>query len=112
MNCPKCKASANQLYRTSPHSLSVRCSRCKYSFQAKQPQKPYLRQVIYKKTAPRGTHYVSVWRCPINESKYSFCITYGGGIVGFNEFSDHPYLSGCYASIESALEAGIAKVFQ
>jgi hypothetical protein len=55
-------------------------------------------------------HLVSAWRCPVDPSRYSFSITYGGGIARFDEFPDDPYLKGCYATPQEALEAGIAEV--
>ncbi|MBU7587560.1 MAG: hypothetical protein KAF91_32845 [Nostoc sp. TH1S01] len=58
----------------------------------------------------KGTHYVSVWYCPTDPSKYSFALIYGAGVCQFNEFSDDPYLSGIYDSPQEALEAGIAEV--
>jgi hypothetical protein len=48
-----------------------------------------------------------VYICPINKNKYSFAINKNGGIAAFYEFESDPYLSGCYDSIEEALEAGI-----
>ncbi|WP_375506472.1 hypothetical protein [uncultured Nostoc sp.] len=43
-------------------------------------------------------------------SRYSFALTYGSGVCIFNEFSDDPYLSGSYETVEQALAAGIREV--
>ncbi len=58
----------------------------------------------------KGTHYVSVWYCPADSSKYSFSLVYGSGVCIFNEFSEDRYLSGSYTTPQEALEAGIAEV--
>ncbi|WP_375452936.1 hypothetical protein [uncultured Nostoc sp.] len=43
-------------------------------------------------------------------SRYSFALNYGGGVCMLNEFSDDPYLSGSYETVEQALSAGIREV--
>lgn len=58
----------------------------------------------------KGNHYVSVWFCPMDISRYSFALTYGSGVCIFNEFSNDPYLSGSYETVEQALAAGIREV--
>lgn len=108
MNCPNC--GSTELYRRHPHSLIICCERCDYSFDDKQPQHPILCTGAYRRSQPRGMHLVSAWHCPTNSERYSFSITYGGGIVKFDEFPDDPYLKGCYATPQEALYAGIAEV--
>jgi rubredoxin len=105
MNCPKCGSS--ELYRKHPHSLNLQCDRCGYCFTDSQPQQPILSAQAYRKSQPRGTHTVRVWYCPSDSSKYSFSVTYGGGIAHFGEFPDDPFLKGCYVSPQEALEAGV-----
>jgi len=58
----------------------------------------------------KGTHYISVWYCPTDSSRYSFALTYGAGTCMFNEFLEDPYLSGSYSTPEEALKAGTAEV--
>ncbi|MFM8307952.1 MAG: hypothetical protein ACKN87_13110 [Microcystis aeruginosa] len=50
---------------------------------------------------------IDVYLCPIDKNKYSFAINKNGGVRAFYQFESDPYLSGCYESIEEALEAGI-----
>lgn len=109
MKCPKC--SSNQTYRRHPHSLEVRCDRCGHSFQAGQAQGPILEAKVYcPRGAMRGTHRVTVWYCPTDSIRYSFALSFGGGIRAFHEFPDDPDLSGCYSTPEEALQAGEKKV--
>lgn len=105
MKCPKC--GSPETYRKNPLDLTVWCDACGYSFKDEQPQKPILSTKTYRKFAPRGTHKVSVWYCPADSSKYSFSVTYGGGIAHFSEFQEDPFLSGAFDSPQLAMEAGI-----
>ncbi|MFN6559528.1 MAG: hypothetical protein RMY28_006940 [Nostoc sp. ChiSLP01] len=108
MNCPNCGSS--EIYRQNPTQRQVYCDRCGYSWQVKQPQIPLLEKKIYvSQGSMKGQHYVSVWYCPIDSSKYSFSLNYGGGVCLFNEFLEDPYLSGSYSTPEKALQAGIAE---
>ncbi len=57
-----------------------------------------------KKSYPRHLLNIDVYICPSDQNKYSFAINNGNGIAAFYEFESDPYLSGCYDSIEEALE--------
>jgi len=107
-NCPKCHSPDS--YRKDPRSLTVYCQKCKHTWQAKQTAKALLRATVYSPKAPRGNHDVTVWHCPIDSSKYSFSITFGAGVVAFEEFEGHPYNCGQFDTPEEALNAGIKYV--
>ncbi|MCC5640822.1 hypothetical protein LC593_34360 [Nostoc sp. CHAB 5844] len=109
MNCPNCGSS--EIYRKNPTERQVYCNRCNYSWEVEQPQIPFLEKVVYvSRGSLKGQHYIAVWYCPIDLSKYSFSLYYAGGVCMFNKFNDNPYLSGSYSTPEEALEAGIAEV--
>lgn len=109
MNCLNC--GSQEIYRKNPQEKVVYCERCGYSWEVKQAKKPLLQTKVYMSRGPmRGSHYVSVWFCPMDISRYSFALNYGGGVCMFNEFSDDPYLSGSYETVEQALSAGIREV--
>jgi len=74
-------------------------------------RKALVEKWVYRKTAPRGNYFVTAWHCPINPTKYSFGISYRGGVAAFNEFEENPYVSGCYDSPDKALQAGINNVY-
>ncbi len=77
----------------------------------KQAKKPLLQTKVYMSRGPiKRNYYVSVWFCRMDISRYSFALTYGSGVCIFNEFSDDPYLSGSYETVEQALAAGIREV--
>lgn len=105
MNCPKC--GSDQTYRKHPLDLTVWCDRCGYSFTDSQPQKPIFSTQAYRKSAPRGTHRVSVPCCKCDSSKYSFSITFGGGIAHKGEYASKDYPGGCYSTPGEALGAGV-----
>lgn len=110
MNCPKCLSS--DIYRKSPLSLDIYCAKCHFCWKARQVLRPFLTQEVYRKTPPKGKHKVSVWCCPLNPKRYSFQITYGSGIMRFEEFTSSPYLSGDYPTAEEALKSGVDKVYE
>ena len=102
MKCPQCQSS--ETYRKSLESLTIYCDHCGHQWQAEQ-----VRKSLASAHRRQGRHllHINVYICPINKNKYSFAINKNGGIAAFYEFESDPYLSGCYDSIEEALEAGI-----
>ncbi|PSF33870.1 hypothetical protein C7H19_19290 [Aphanothece hegewaldii CCALA 016] len=103
--CPKC--GNPEIYRKHPHSLDIYCDRCGHLGRVSQVLKPFLESKVYRRKSPKGTHTVQVWLCPNNKRHYSFSITYGQGMMAFNEFPEDPYLSGCFENAGEALKAGI-----
>lgn len=85
---------------------SLDCSECKNTWQARVSQRALLKAIVYSNKPPRGNHRVTVWHCPIDPNKYSFKITFGSGIVGFEQFEGYPYHCGAFDTPEAALEAG------
>ncbi|BDI20472.1 hypothetical protein ANSO36C_62740 (plasmid) [Nostoc cf. commune SO-36] len=108
-NCPKC--GSKEIYRKALDDLVVYCDCCHHSWEDKQPKRPILETSVYmSRGAMKGKHNVTVWHCPTDPERYSFSLTYGGGVCMFSEFSEDRYLSGSYTTPEEALEAGITEV--
>lgn len=70
----------------------------------KDTRTPVLIGSIYG-AKPRGLYRVKVWNCPLEPGKFSYSITYGGGVMYMGEYSEFPYDSGCFLSAQEALEA-------
>ena len=102
MNCPQCQSS--EIYRKSLESLTIYCDHCGHQWQAEQVKKALATAQKRKKSYPRHLLNIDVYICPIDKNKYSFAINKNGGVGAFYEFESDPYLSGCYDSIEEALE--------
>jgi transposase-like protein len=105
MNCPQCQSS--QIYRKNPKSLIIICDDCGHQWQAEQVKKALATAQKREKRYPRHLLNIDVYICPSDRNKYSFAINNGSGIAVFKEFESDEFLSGCYNSIEEALEAGI-----
>ena len=84
--------------------MIIYCDNCGHQWEADQSMKP-----LASAHRRQGRHllHIHVYLCPINKNKYSFAINKSGGVRHFGEYESDPYLSGCYDSIEEALEAGI-----
>ncbi|GCL52197.1 hypothetical protein NIES3804_37850 [Microcystis aeruginosa NIES-3804] len=102
MKCPQCESS--ETYRKSLESMIIYCNNCGYQWEADQVMKS-----LASARRQQGRHRINidVYLCPIDKNKYSFAINKNGGVGAFYEFESDPYLSGCYDSIEEALEVGI-----
>ncbi|MCZ8227294.1 MAG: hypothetical protein ACKPGF_18310 [Microcystis panniformis] len=105
MNCPQCQSS--ETYRKSLKSLTIICDNCGHQWQAEQVKKALATAQKREKRYPRHLLNIDVYICPSDRNKYSFAINNGNGIAVFNEFESDEFLSGCYDSIEEALDAGI-----
>lgn len=108
MKCPNC-GSTNS-YRRSRTSLETHCDDCNHKWKTSQPLEALAEKFTYKKTTPRGKHRVSIWYCPVDPTKYSFALGYGAGVWMPKEFEENEFVSGCYDTIEEAIEAGIKEV--
>ena len=84
--------------------MIIYCDNCGYQWEADQVMKS-----LASARRRQGRHLldIDVYLCPIDKNKYSFAINKSGGVCHFGEYESDPYLSGCYESIEEALETGI-----
>jgi hypothetical protein len=89
--------------------MIIYCDNCGHQWKADQVMKSLASARKYQ-----GRHRldIDVYLCPIDKNKYSFAINKNGGVAAFYEFESDPYLSGCYESIEEALEAGIKEAIK
>ena len=111
MKCPKC--GSEETYRKNPGDLTVYCDRCGHSYTASQTQKPVSQKTIWKsKGELRGKHHIDVWLCPVDTAKYSFALRYGASLpLRWDEYSEDPYVKGCFDTQELAIVAGIEEIY-
>lgn len=109
--CPKCNSS--EIYRKSKHDLVIWCNSCGHNWETNQVAFPIQEFKLYKsKGSARGTYYIFVWLCPQDKSKFSFSLSYGGGIARFEQFPEDPYLKGVFNTSQDAINAGIEEVYR
>ncbi|BAZ33615.1 hypothetical protein NIES4074_61290 (plasmid) [Cylindrospermum sp. NIES-4074] len=114
MKCPSCGSS--ETYRKAKHSLIVNCDRCRHIWEVNQVAFPIAQFRLYKsKGAMRGNHYIDVWLCPSDKSKFSFSLRYQSSfncIFPNPDYPEDPYLKGMFDNPQLAIEAGIKQVYQ
>lgn len=69
----------------------------------KSTRVPVLMGKVYRES--KGVYLVKVWNCPLDPSRFSYSISYGGRVMHMGEFFGFPYDSGSFLSAQEALKA-------
>lgn len=112
MKCPKCGSA--ETYRKTKYDLVVNCDRCRHSWKTNQVASPIAQFKLHKtRGLMKGSHYVNVWLCPRDQSKYSFSLVYGA-VASFPEpdYPEVPYLKGKFDTPQEAIDAGIKEIYE
>lgn len=109
--CPNCNAA--QTYRKNPTDLRIYCNCCGHSWTTNQTQRPLIEKSFWKSEGSlKGKHYIDIWLCPNNTTKYSFALRYGASLsVCWNEYSENPYVKGCFENPEEAIAAATEEIY-